>query len=74
MMYVICPHCDALVEIKELNCRIFRHAIMKKTHKQINPHASKSECERLFKQGKVYGCAKPFRIDEDGNAVICDYI
>lgn len=39
----------------------------------INPHMPKEQCDELVKQGKVLGCAKPFRLI--GNHVdICDYI
>ena len=74
---VACPHCGDLVVIerKDINCRIFRHGVHKKTGKCMNPHASKEECERLHKQGLIYGCGKPFRLTEgDDQAVECDYV
>lgn len=74
-----CPHCFDLVEVLEcfINCTIFRHAVLKETMQQINPHASKIECDSLVEENKVYGCAKPFRILKENNkyiVVICDYI
>ncbi len=59
-----CPWCNGNIEVKEseLNCKIFRHAIYKTTHQQINPHAPKHECEDLVSKGKVYGCAKQFKV------------
>jgi hypothetical protein len=62
-----CVHCDGEIAIKisELNCRIFRHGIYKKTYEQINPHMKKKECDRLFNQKLIYGCGKPFRIVEE---------
>lgn len=73
MDYLIieCPHCHESIIIykNEINCRIFRHAVFK-NGEQINPHASKEECERL----DVYGCKKPFRLNEKDEPEICDYI
>jgi hypothetical protein len=40
IIIITCPHCQLLVEIEEINCAIFRHAVLKKTNKQINPHSS----------------------------------
>lgn len=72
-MIVYCPHCFEPIEILELNCRIFRHAIYKHNYQQIDPHMSQKDCEDLIKQGVVYGCAKPFQI-LDEKAEKCDYI
>ena len=79
LIYLNCPHCNGLVELSEktLNCRIFRHATYKSNGKQIPPHAKKELCERLKREGKVYGCAGPYKVIENGSgyeAVICDYI
>ena len=77
-MVVSCPHCSQYIEIIELNCRIFRCGIFKKTFQQIDPHLEKSECVRLYENGEIYGCGKPFRAESaaDGTiiCVICDYI
>ena len=74
-----CPSCDDLVLIhkNELNCRIFRHAVYKHDMQPIPPHLSKPECDTLVSSGTIYGCAKPFRVEGDGeeiNAVLCDYV
>jgi len=74
---VLCPHCRLCVLIEKLNCRIFRHGIVKKTGKQLDPHASKEICDEYIKENDIYGCGKPFLIIEhkDGfTAVACDYI
>jgi hypothetical protein len=75
---VICPNCKDYVVIKELNCGIFRHAILKTTGEQIDPHSSKHICEALVKNNLIYGCGKPFQILvlENGKWEIqlCDYI
>ncbi len=72
---VKCPHCDILVEIVELNCRIFRCGIYKHNYTQIPPHLPKTECDQLISSSSIYGCGKPFRIEEGTNIpVICDYI
>ena len=70
-----CPNCDGtvLVAHKEVNCKIFRHAIYKKDGKFIGPHTPKEQCDNLVKQGKVRGCAKPFWFD--GKLLkVCGYI
>lgn len=69
-----CPHCSQSIEIIKLNCRIFRCGILKKDYVQIDPHLSFDKCEQLKRNDDIYGCGKPFRIDESGNVVICDYI
>lgn len=74
-----CPHCEQYIKvhINDTNCCIFRHAVHKNDLSQINPHASKEECEKLLIENKVFGCAKPFRIKKNDNklyAEICDYI
>ena len=85
IIYVSCPHCDNLVEINisEINCAIFRHGIYKKNMLQIDPHASKEECDNLVKNNEIYGCGKPFKLfwnkNPTNNVVqfyteICDYI
>ena len=73
-----CPHCQDCILIEQLNCRIFRHAVLKATNTQINPHASQEECEQFIQKDLIYGCGKPFKVidTDDGQlrAVICDYI
>jgi len=74
-----CPHCQDpfIVNSKDINCGIFRHAVYKSNMKPINPHETQSKCEKLVRKELVYGCAKPFRITEkDGiyTVDICDYI
>ena len=74
---VICPHCNIPILIEQLNCRIFRHGMLKSNNTQINPHASKEECQYFINNGLIYGCGKPFRIikKEDKFIIeICDYI
>jgi hypothetical protein len=73
-MFVVCPHCNGTIEIIEMNCRIFRHGVIKATGKQIDPHASKSVCDDLFEKGLIDGCGKPFVITLSGGVEICDYI
>ena len=74
-----CPHCleDIVVIKKELNCRIFRHGILKATYQQIDPHAPFEVCDRLAKNDLIYGCGKPFEVINQTKdilvAVKCDY-
>jgi hypothetical protein len=35
---------------------------MKSNGQQVNPHASKEDCEMLSTENLVYGCCNPFRI------------
>ena len=72
-----CPNCKESILIEQLNCRIFRHGILKKNGEQINPHSSKDLCDYYVKHDLIYGCGKPFLVK--GNAPIliveiCDYI
>jgi|APSaa5957512535_1039671.scaffolds.fasta_scaffold19968_2 hypothetical protein len=65
-----CPHCQEdeniqdgiLVYLKEINCAIFRHGVYKDTGIQIPSHASKEECDKLFKEGHIIECGKPYEI------------
>lgn len=73
-LVICCPHCQTTIVVEELNCRIFRCGILKSDGKQINPHLNKPECDRLYTNGLIYGCGKPFYVDISGNPTICDYI
>ena len=77
----ICPHPDCglpvIVDPNEINCAIFRHGVCKKSGLQIPPHAPKVFCDKVFNDGLIYGCGKPFKLvkkDENIIAEICDYI
>ena len=78
LVYFTCPWCEMMIEVhlSQLNCKIFRCGTYKDTLKQIDPHLSKIDCERLVENGKVYGCSRPFRyVDSDPPKVEkCDYI
>jgi hypothetical protein len=72
-----CPHCKGPIIIEKLNCCIFRHGIIKQSGQQMNPHASKEECDSLFNSNAIFGCGKPFKIIIcEGKYIveICDYI
>lgn len=75
---VTCPHCNVPILIEQLNCKIFRHGVLKSNNIQINPHASKQECDYYINNDLIHGCGKPFRIIENENnefiTVICEYI
>ena len=76
---VECPHCFGHIIVKknEINCKIFRHGTHRSNMEPINPHATKNECQSLFESGSVFGCCKPFRLEEkngDFVAIECDYI
>jgi hypothetical protein len=74
---LICPHCKDFILIKKINCAIFRHGMLIKNGKQLNPHSSKDMCEYYIKNNLIYGCGKPFRIVNNNGALeteICDYI
>ena len=57
-----------------MNCKIFRCGIYKSNGQQINPHLNKSICDELAANDLIYGCGKPFLIDNNNNALICEYI
>ena len=67
-----CPHCEGIiiVAVNEVNCTIFRHCVTKSNWQQVNPHASKEECENLSSKKLVYGCCMPFKLNvlPDGSA------
>lgn len=73
----LCPHCRFPVEVlkKELNCRIFRHGVYKKTGKPMDPHAKKEVCDQHVRDKLIYGCAGPFEIIGYVNmmAIKCEY-
>ena len=69
-----CPHCKTTVVVEAMNCRIFRCGIRKLDNVQIDPHLDKESCDRLYIDGLIYGCGKPFYIDMSGNPVVCGYI
>ncbi len=73
---VKCPYCDGdiMIYLKEMNCRIFRHGIFKNNGEQIPPHASKEDCDRWKEGDLIYGCGKPFQIQEGNKIIKCDYI
>lgn len=65
--------------LKKINCGIFRHGVVKSTGKRLGPHSKKAYCDRMFTQGLIYGCGKPFRctinkINKTVHTEICDYI
>ena len=83
-----CPHCELFIEVErgQVNCRIFRHAYffvrdergMIRLTEQLNPHAPKEICERLIKEGRIYGCGKPFEMQPiaENKYIVksCEYI
>ena len=74
-----CLHCGSpfVIRKSEFNCKILRHGVMKDTMKPMDPHAPKAECERLVREGLIYGCGKPMRIVVRGSECvleICEYI
>jgi hypothetical protein len=74
---LICPHCKDFIIIRKINCGIFRHGVLKKNCKQIDPHSPKDMCDYYIRENKIYGCGKPFRIisiNDKFDTEICDYI
>ena len=80
--YVVkkCPHCNMLVILPKMhfNCMIYRHGVYKDTLEQMDPHLKKPICDKLARDGLIYGCGKPFKITQIAynNYVIskCGYI
>lgn len=75
ILLIKCPHCmdEIMINKNEINCAIFRHGVLIKNMEQINPHLCKEECDRLYNEKLIYGCGRPFKINND-IAEICDYI
>jgi hypothetical protein len=72
-----CPHCDQMIEVRHVNCAIFRCGIIKQTGHQIQPHESKTLCDHLKNKDMIYGCGKPFQLIPNGESYDvhkCDYI
>lgn len=69
-----CPYCNIkiIIQKNELNCMIFRCGTLK-NGEQINPHLPKIQCDQLFNNNQIIGCAKPFKFDGQ-NLLKCDYI
>ena len=72
-MLVTCPHCSQLIWIEEINCKIFRCGIIKETGEQIPSHATRKECDEFLSKG-IYGCSKPFKLNDVNEPEICDYL
>ena len=78
------PDCNIGIEIIEINCAIFRCGVYKNQFdsqygKQINPHLSKDDCEKLKKDDKIWGCGRPFQLVKNDKSktyqvIQCDYI
>lgn len=73
-----CPHCKNMVMVlkNETACCIFRHGQFKDSNRQIPPHSRKEDCDKWAKEGKIYGCGKPFKFIH-GNppyVEVCGYI
>lgn len=47
---ITCPHCLDNIIITKINCGIFRHGVLIKTGKQIDPHANKKICDYFIKK------------------------
>lgn len=75
-LIISCPNCDQqiCVFVNDLNCRVFRCGIYKDTFEQIPPHLDKLTCDFLACKKMIYGCSKPFKINNINVAEICDYI
>ena len=76
-----CPYedCNGYITVakKELNCKIFRHGVLKRSFQQMGPHDAKNICDSLYSNKEIYGCGRPFRFvsNHSGNHIEkCDYI
>ena len=79
MLTVNCPHCNQkiIIEEKDINCGIFRCGFLKNNYKQLHPHTTKEERDRLIEHNLVIGCGKPFKIIKENNIyklIECGYI
>jgi len=73
-----CIYCRVSIQLfaNEIACGIFRCGIYKNSYQNINPHMPKIECDRLYAEGLIFGCGKPFRFVYENPCRIeqCDYI
>jgi hypothetical protein len=81
-----CPQCGLYLEVEksQVNCEIFRHGFFYNQTpygihltSQMNPHASKNECDFLVRENKIIGCGKPFRMIKEADeysVVECEYL
>jgi len=72
-LILICPHCKDYIIIRKINCAIFRHGVLKKNGKQIDPHSPKDICDYYVRENKIYGCGKPFRIIDNNDTLTCEF-
>jgi len=73
-MLVSCPHCFQMLFIESLNCGIFRCGVYKHSFVPIPPHLDKLSCDMLVSKNLIYGCSKPFKVNNNYQCVKCDYI
>lgn len=77
-MIILCPHCNEMIFIEQINCGIFRHGILISNGEQIDPHSSKELCDFYIQNNKIIGCGKPFQIilkeNNEYEVIICGYI
>jgi hypothetical protein len=59
-----CPWCGGSVVVarREVNCRIFRHAVRRVDGVAVNPHMREEEMRGLLATQAVWGCGNPFRL------------
>lgn len=70
-----CPWCGGTIQVEkeQINCKIFRHGVLKSNGQQINQHLPEDKCIELTTFNKIWGCGKPFIFD--GSVVVrCGYI
>ena len=71
-LIINCLHCYQLILIIKLNWRIFRCVILKSNVEQINQHLNKNVWDDWSSNNLIYDCGKPFLIDANTKALICD--
>ena len=71
---ITCPHCGQLIIIVEFNCRILCCGVLKSNAEQINPHSNKNIWDDWTANNLIYGCWKPFFMDANNKALLCDYL
>ena len=71
--YFTCPHCGIMIDVVQMNCKVFRCGIYKSDGKQIPPHLTEEECKALGQT--IWGCSNPFLYNEETKKMEkCDYI
>ena len=66
-LIIKCPHCgqENVIFENEITCGIYRCGIYKYNCLQISSTENNSFYEELIRQNLIFGCTKPFKLQDD---------